>query len=165
MVYKCTIGGRIQQVVRSYWRPNTLIGALLEAWLPLANGKQKDDLWNLHNSNSSITCVITSLLETQWQKMIASGYVTLYQSWDSRRWRKTQFCNLATNFPFISAFPLFLPYSIFPPVPSSAVCYNRQIRAQTASWQGEMWHKAQEPYVSTNCNDYNRWLILLLPLM
>lgn len=62
--------------------------------------------------------------------------------------------------------PLSLSHcSITPPGPSSAVCYNKQITAQTASWRGEKWHKAQEPNVSACCNDYNRGLILLVPLL
>ncbi len=36
-----TVGGRGQQVVRSYGRRNALIGALLKAQLLLANSKQK----------------------------------------------------------------------------------------------------------------------------
>lgn len=59
--------------------------------------------------------------------------INLYQGKDSKRGHTTQVCNLATNCPFLSTFPLFLPYSFIPPVPSSAVCYNWQIRAQTAS--------------------------------
>lgn len=70
----------------------------------------------------------------------------------------------------LSTIPIFfsLPLSdcsITPPGPSSAVCYNKQITAQTAIWRGEKWHKAQEPNVSACCNDYNRGLILLVPLL
>lgn len=152
------MGGGRQQVVGSYCRLNAANGKQKVESSPLRQHKYISSRWYHLSTGHTMTAHDLGL----HNPLSEQG---LLKKKKGAGGTKLDFAILTTNCPFLSAFLFFLPHSIIPPVPLSAVCYNWQIRAQTASWRGEMWHKAREPCVSRDCNDYNRWLIRLLPLM
>lgn len=99
-----------------------------------------------------------------WRIAGSSGLTTVYKRETLIRGVRVRIRKENTGPNFV-LWPPATFFSRIVSVLSCAGCYSWQISAQTASWQWEMWHKVAEHHVSTNCNHYNRWLILLLPLM
>lgn len=109
--------------------------------------------WQTDEGNITYRVPEKGFNDTKWQGLHLD--VIMYEIW-SQKDHKKHFAIWPPTTAFPSTFPISPPLQLFPPVPTSAVCYNWQIRTQAASWRGEMWHKAAEPYVSTNRNHYNR---------